>query len=134
MSRLMRAAAGLVLVWVAVAGAGCAAKLNDERSFSLPEGSEPDKLLILNAQPSDQTIKVAVTASEPVDVYVFLTKDVAEPRDVAAGDRAKKALASKTGVTQDTLTAAVPAKQEYKVLIGLSEKSKKAEGKVKITN
>ena len=124
----------LMLSLGALTFVGCGAKkLNEEKSFNLTPG-ERDKIYLFDAQSSEQTIKVAVTSSEAVDLFVFLKNDVADGAALDDNDRKKKALASKIGVTSDTLTAKVPAKQEYSLLVSLSLKSKKADGKVKITN
>lgn len=119
---------------LAVGLSGCADKLKYDQSFSLVQSGESEKLLSPPMQSSAQTIKVQVTANEPVDVYIFLNKDVAQPLDLKAADRAAKATSSKVGVTTDTLSVSIPAKTEYSVLIALSSKTKKAEVTVKLTN
>ena len=123
----------VLLSLVVFAFIGCNAKLNQEKSFSLTP-SEQDKVYIFDAQSSEQTVNIAVTSSEAVDLFVFLKKDVAEPAAVEGHEREKKAFAKKLGAISDTLTVKVPAKQEYSLVVSLSTKSKKADGKVKITN
>ena len=123
----------LLLMLGAVALIGCGAKLNEEKAFNLLP-TDRDKIYLFDAQSSGQTLKAVVTSSEPVDLFVFLKKDVADPAGIDDAERKKKAITSKLGTTSDTLTVKVPAKQEYSLLVSLSLKSKKADGKVKITN
>jgi galactose mutarotase-like enzyme len=132
-SRVYRA--GLVVVVVSLAGCG-PARLKEDRSFTLPDAGtgDRDKVFQLKAQKSEQMIKVEVTATEPVDVYVILTKDAENPADLSEADREKKATASRKGVTGETVTAKVPANQASQVLIALGGKSKKADVTVKMTN
>ena len=123
----------LLLPFAAFAFIGCNAKLNEEKSFNLTPSAR-DKIYLFDAQSAEQTIKVNVTSSEAVDVFVFLKKDAPDPAGLDDADLKKKALASKLGAVNDTLIVKVPAKQDYSLVVSLSTKSKKADGKVKLTN
>ena len=125
---LMAAALGCLTL------AGCANKLDSKHAFTLPQGGDPDKALVMEAQTSAQTVKVDVTATEPVDVYVIPSKAATDPRDLSAADREAKALGSKKGVTKDLLTVKVPAKEAYQVLVSLADKAKKSDVTVRLTN
>ena len=123
----------LTLSFAAFAFIGCNAKLNEEKPFNLTPSAR-DKIYLFDAQSAEQTIKVSVTSSEAVDVFVFLKKDAPDPAGLDDAELRKKALASKLGTTSDTITVKVPAKQDYSLVVSLSMKSKKADGKVKLTN
>jgi hypothetical protein len=115
--------------------AGCGSKLNTEKTFALPaEGGDRSALFNLPKHSSEQTVTAAVTSDAAVDVYVFAAKDVSEPRDLTPEERGKKAVLTKTGVTQETIAIKVPAKEEYLVLVALPRNAMKASGKVKFTN
>jgi hypothetical protein len=122
-------------VLVAVCGlVGCkAAKLNEDKAFTLSPSAD-EYLLELVPQKGDQTVSAAVTATEPVDVYVVLKSAAADPRDLKAGDREKKAVAFKKGVKAETLTAKIPAGEGASVLVALPAAGKKADVTVKLTN
>ena len=114
---------------------GCASKLNTEKAFTLPaEGGDRGVVFNLPTQSSEQTVKAEITSDVAVDVYVYAAKDVAEPRDLMPDERGAKAILSKIGVTQETLTIKVPAKEEYRLLVGMPRNTMKASGKVKFTN
>ncbi len=116
-----------------IALVGCRAdKLNETRDFTLSQEGL-DRLIEMPAQKYEQTLSVTVSATEPVDVYIFL-KSAGDLRDATAADRAKKALASKTGTQSDTLTAKIPANDAPNVLVLLGEKSKKSSVSVKLAN
>ena len=123
----------LMLSFAVIAIAGCNAKLNEEKSFNLT-ASDRDKLYQFDAQSSEQSITMKVTSSDAVDLFVYLKKDVPDPVGLDDADRKKKALSSKLGVTSDTLVVKVPPKQEYSLVVALGIKSKKADGKIKLTN
>lgn len=122
-----------MLSLTAFAIAGCNARLNEEKSFNLTP-SDRDKTYQFDAQSAEQTVTMKVTSSEAVDLFVFLKKDVPDASTLDDADRKKKAMSSKLGVTSDTLVVKVPAKQEYSLVVALGIKSKKADGKVKLTN
>lgn len=125
----------VMVVIVALVSAGCAAKLNTEKAFTLPAaGGDRGVVFNLPTQSSEQTVTAVITSDVAVDVYVYAAKDVPEPRDLTPEERGKKALLAKTGVTQETLAIKVPAKEEYRVLVGLPRNTMQASGKVKFTN
>lgn len=118
-----------------IALSGCTDKLKYDQKFSLAQiGGEPEKVLSPPKQSSAQTVKIQVTASEPVDVFVFLTKDVPQPLDLKDAERPTKATGSKTGVTSETLSVSIPANTDYAVMIALPKKTKKADVTVTMTN
>ncbi len=123
------------VVLVLVCGlVGCkAAKLNEDKSFSLSSAAD-EYLLELIPQKAEQTVSAAVTATEPVDVYVVLKSAAADPRDLKPADREKKAVAFKKGVKAETLTAKIPANEASAVLVVLGSGSKKSDVTVKLTN
>lgn len=127
---------GFMTVAVAViVTAGCTSKLNTEKAFTLPaEGGDRSVVFNLPKQSSEQTVTAVITSDVAVDVYVYSAKDVTEPRDLSPEERGAKALLSKTGVTQETLSINVPASEDYRVLVGLPRNTMKATGKVKFTN
>jgi len=126
--------------WVAfavaiVVSAGCTGKLNTEKSFTLPaERGERGVVFHLPTIASEQTVTVAITSDVAVDMFIYAGKDVPEPRDLSPEERGKKALQSKTGITQESLAVKVPAKEEYSVFVVLPHNTMKATGKVKFTN
>lgn len=124
----------ILTVCGALALAGCASRLDSRHTFHLPDAGDTDKLIQPPTQKSAQSVKIEVTASEPVDVYVIPTKAADDPRDLSAADRAAKSLGSKQGVTKDTLTAQVPANEAYQVLVALGKNSKKADVTLRLTN
>ncbi len=126
-------AGGWLVVASAVLVAGCADKLQYESKFALPEGTNVAKVMTLQPQSVEQTLKVEVSADKPVDVYVMPAKEVS---DDALPEKSweAKALAFKHGVTAETLTAKVPPKEGTKVVVTPSAGTDKTQGTVKITN
>jgi hypothetical protein len=116
---------------VLAAAAGCADKLRYERTFTLPEDGARSRELKLPPQSVAQTVRIAVTADQPVDVYVLPEKDL---QRLDAKDWGSKAIASKQGVTAETLTADIPAEQETAVVVTLGSGTAKAQVTVKMTN
>jgi hypothetical protein len=113
---------------------GCSAKLNIEKTFSLPEGTDPDKLLLFDPQSREQSITVTVDASDSVNVGVFLKSVTADLRELSEPEREKKAAIFKKGIKQETLTVKIPANAEYTVLVSLAPKVAKSSGKITVKN
>lgn len=114
----MRSAAYLFFL-VAFAVTGCQ-KVNLQKTVEL---SPLDVVapFIVDAPSSNQSIAVVVSSSAaPVDVFVVLEKDRdAAEKALANGGTPKDALASQLKVKNETtLTATVPAKNAYAVIVG----------------
>ncbi|MGL6075337.1 MAG: hypothetical protein ACRC8S_14370 [Fimbriiglobus sp.] len=125
----------LVMALLVLSFCGCsAAKLNIEKTFSLPDGSDPDKLLLFEAQSKEQTITIKVEASDEINVGVYLKSQAAEPRDLSVADRETKAAAFKKGTKAETFTVKIPANTEYTVMLSLAAKVAKSSGKVTVKN
>jgi hypothetical protein len=120
---------------VLVLMAGCA-KLDAEKSATLEGGSY--KAFSIEPPKSEQKVSVAVTSTgAPIDAYLVLEGDsnaalkVAE--DIMRGNKLPASVVdSKQKITEGTLSATVPAKKGYSILL-LNSSSKTAELKVKIT-
>jgi hypothetical protein len=126
-----RASVCVVLLCLA---AGCADKLSLSSSFTLPDGGHPTKVFDLPAQPAEQTIKVEVTSDKPVDVFVMPAADAPNLDGLPSKEWQAKSATFKEGVTNETLTAKVPAKQATKVVVTPSAKTHKANVTVKLAN
>jgi hypothetical protein len=119
---------------------GCQAKLTVSKSFTLPGDDGIVQIWEMPAQPSVQSIKVAVTVkSGPnVDVFVANASDIGEeihgsPKEKKAWE--EKGFGFKRDVKSETVTVKVPANVKYKVLIMQVDEAKgKSELEVKITN
>jgi hypothetical protein len=124
------------VAWVGLAFlvAGCADKLRTESAFTLPDGGNTTKVFDLPAQSAEQTLKVEVTSDRPVDVFVMPAKDAPDLDGLPTKEWQAKSVTFKEGVTNETLTAKVPAKQATKVVVTPSAKSQKAQVKVKLSN
>jgi len=122
--------------WVALAFlvAGCADKLRTESAFTLPDGGFTTKVFDLPAQSGEQTIKVGVTSDRPVDVFVMPAKDAPNLDGLPTKEWQTKSVSFQEGVTNETLTAKIPAKQATKVVITPSAKSQKVSVTVKLSN
>ena len=114
--------------------AGCADKLNTTSSFTLPDGGNTTKVFDLPAQSAEQTIRVEVTSDKPVDVFVMSAADAPNLDGLPSKEWQAKSVTFKEGVTSDTLTAKVPAKQATKVVVTPSAKTQKANVTVKLSN
>ncbi|HET6574955.1 MAG TPA: hypothetical protein VFG68_15220 [Fimbriiglobus sp.] len=121
-------------VVLALLAAGCANKLDTTSSFTLPEGGNATKIFDLPAQSAEETIKVQVTSDKPVDVFVMLAQDAPNLDGLPSKEWQTKSVTFKEGVTSDTLTAKVPAKQATKVVVTPSAKTQKANIKVRLSN
>ena len=110
--------------------AGCTAKLDHTKEFTVPPFGETH--WILDAQSKPQKIKIEVQSDQDLDVFV-LSPDMADKfQDLKPGEAEKAAIAHKKGVKAETVTADIPAKTAYSVLVGNPKKT--ATGKVHITN
>jgi hypothetical protein len=127
---------GRMVGWALLAflSAGCADKLRTESAFTLPEGGKVTKVFDLPAQRAEQTLKVEVTSDRPVDVFVMSAAEAPDLDGLASKEWQTKSMTFKEGVTNDTLTAKVPAKQATKVVVTPSAKTQKAQVKVKLSN
>lgn len=128
---MSRAGAWVVL---ALLVAGCADKLRTESAFTLPDGGNTTKVFDLPAQSAEQTLKVEVTSDRPVDVFVMPAKDAPDLDGLPTKEWQTKSVTFKEGVTNETLTAKVPAKQATKVVVTPSAKTQKAQVTVKLSN
>lgn len=126
-----RASLCVVLSFLA---AGCANRLRTESAFTLPDGGNTTKVFDLPAQSAEQTIKVEVTSDKPVDVFVMPAQGAPNLDGLPSKEWQAKSTAFKEGVTSDTLTAKVPAKQATKVVVTPSAKTQKATVTVKLSN
>lgn len=97
--------------------AGCS-KVHEERQFTLEPAAA--KMLEVTAPVSQQKVKITMTADNPVNIYLVLTKDVFvklgedfDPETMKTG-----ILASEKKVTSATLTATIPAKEAYRIYCG----------------
>lgn len=128
---MSRAGVWVVLVLLA---AGCADKLRTESAFVLSDGGNTTKVFDLPAQPAEQTIKVEVASDRPVDVFVMPAKDAPNLDGLPTKEWQTKSQTFKEGVTNETLTAKVPAKQATKVVVTPSARTRKANVTVKLSN
>ena len=134
MHRTIRLASLLGILAFAAAGCG-PAKLRSEHTFTVPSGDEVAKIVNLTAQSVEQTVRVEVTADRPVDVFVILAKDL--PKDNADYTTQKlepKAVAVKKDATQEVLTATIPAKNDWHVIVMAGAKTLRATGTLKLSN
>jgi hypothetical protein len=134
MGGAIRAGVWAVVALVAAGGCGRADKLRYEKSFALPEEGAFAKVLNLPPQSAAQTVRIEVSADQPVDVFVMAAKDAPDLEKLTAGEWESKSLTFKRAVTGETLTANIPAKQETAVVVSLGAKTVKAQVKVKMTN
>jgi hypothetical protein len=96
--------------------AGCS-KVHEQRAFTLsPLGGNS---LQISAPVSEQKVKVAVTSDLPVDVWIFLEKDVPENRknDPEPEKMTSGVLAKEKNAKDATLTATVPGKEAYRIYV-----------------
>jgi hypothetical protein len=107
----------LIPVLAVVVLAGCS-KIHEQRSFTL-EGHGGNTLSI-SPPVSDQKVQVAVTADQPVDVWVLLEKDVPPGnKDFFDPDAKMKSgiLASEKKTREATLQATIPGKEGYQIYV-----------------
>ena len=118
----------LIPLLVVFALAGCS-KIHEQRSFSVdPHGSHT---LEVSAPVSQQTVKVAVTSDEPVNVWVLLSKNVPEGKDDFDPESLQEGVITKEKNTKDaTLTATIPAKEKFVIFVNGA--TKKANVTVKV--
>jgi len=124
----IRLAPVVFLAIVSLALTGCAAKLNESRSYTLqPELGEG---FFLSAQQKPQKITVEFTADGEVTVLLFKADD-AKSDEAALMTDEKKALGFKTGKS-GSFTADVPENTQTRLVIRGASKTTKVD--VKVTN
>jgi hypothetical protein len=114
---------------------GCS-KLDAEKSATLEGGSF--KAFSIDPPKSEQKVSVAVTSTgAPVDAYIVLEGDsnvalkIAE--DMMRGMKPPASVVeSKPKITEGTLSATIPAKKGYSILL-INSSSKSTDVKIKIT-
>ena len=100
---------------------GCS-KIHEERSFTVEAGGSHS--LQITAPLSEQKVKVVMTSTEPVNVYVLLDKHVPEGKDDFDADALKEGVLAKEKAKKEaTLTATIPAKEKYRVYVNGAAKS-----------
>jgi hypothetical protein len=118
------------LVFLALTVAGCRS-LKDETDFEITLAKEHSREI--DPIKKEQKIKVEVTSSAPVSVYIYLKPDQdAVNKDVLAKRPVAKALASKEKVETASLEATIPA--DATAVVTVYSLGKAAKGKLKITN
>jgi hypothetical protein len=110
---------------------GCANKLNVEKAYEIAQTDR--QIITLEPQSREQTVTAAVTADQPVDVFV-LPASAGDPATIEAKSLKGKASASSEGVTTGTFKFAVPAKQETNIVVTPSAKTNRAKVTIKLTN
>ena len=129
-----------LMIGIAFAVAGCQAKLTVSKTFTLPSDDDVSGTWEMPAQPSAQSIKVAVNVrSGPiVDVFVVNASDIGKEVANTPSERKKweeKGYGFKRNVKSETVTVNVPANVKYKVhIMQVEEAMGKSEVEVKITN
>ena len=122
--------ARLIPLIAVFAMAGCS-KIHEERSFTLEAGPDNSHSLDITAPVSQQTVKVALTSDEPVNVYVLLVKNVPEGKtDFDPETMTEGVLAKEKNTKSATVTATVPAKEKYRIFVNGA--NKKANVTVKV--
>jgi hypothetical protein len=97
--------------------AGCS-KIHETRPFTMEPLSS--NTLSITAPLSEQKIKVAVTADQPVNVWILLEKDIPTgSKDDFDPDKAMKSgvLAKETNTKDATLNATIPAKEKFQIYV-----------------
>ena len=121
-----------ILAIACVIFAGCQ-KINLEKTVDL-DTQEAKAPFIVDGPARDQDVTVTVTPEKgtPVDVYVVLEKDSAAAlADMTSQRPPMNTLASRTKIDGEAkLTAKVPAKNAYAVIVGNANKNTKAGIKV----
>ena len=106
-----------VAVYAVLLLAGCS-KIHETRSFTLD--SFAGNTLSISAPLSEQKVKVAVTADQPVNVWILLEKDLPPGgKDDFDPDKTMKSgiLASEKNTKDVTLNATIPAKEKYQIYV-----------------
>lgn len=98
---------------------GCQ-KVAVDKQYTLNPGEV--KTMIVDGPTRDQDVTVTITATSPIDVYIASEKDVNEANDKISAP--KQSLGSKKGIEKDTVTAKVPAKTAYGVVLLATGKTK----------
>jgi len=122
---------GLLALSLLVA-VGCQ-RLNVEKDIHVSPGEVQD--VIIDAPRSEQKIKVDVTSTAPIDVYVILSSDQQVVKDKLLGNRSpdpSKLLANQQKAENASLDATIPAKNEFRILLAGAKKP--ADVKVKVTS
>jgi hypothetical protein len=111
---------------------GCGApKLNEERKFDVDFGGTTYDLPKVKAE---QKVTVEATSTtEPIDVYVFLTKNKATVDKAVLRNTQDGVIAGKEKQQSVSLEATIPANEEWSVLVKASG-MKNAAGTVKMKN
>ncbi|HKA06991.1 MAG TPA: hypothetical protein VKD71_07010 [Gemmataceae bacterium] len=105
----------LIPLLAVFAVAGCS-KIHEQRSFTVDPGGA--HTLEVSAPVSQQTVKVAVTSDEPVNVWVLLSKNVPEGKDDFDPEALKEGVIAQEKNTKDaTLTATIPAKEKFVIFV-----------------
>lgn len=121
----------MTVVGVALVAAGCANKLDIERSYDIDLGERPT--LILPPQSVDQAVTAAVTSDHPVSVYV-IPSPLGDIQNADEKQLKARATANSENMTTGRFQFRVPANQETNVVFTAGAKTKKAKVTVKLTN
>jgi hypothetical protein len=129
----MRSFAKSVLVVLALSllGAVGCQRLNEERDLRVTAGDV--KLVSIDGPRSEQKVKVEVTSSAPVDVYVVLCSEPGAEDKLLENRRPdpSQVLASQQQVETASLDATVPAKNKFCIVFKGAKKA--ADVKLKVT-
>lgn len=114
--------------------AGCRKPvLNEDRQFDLSQGT-PSFTFTVEPIKQAQTIKVQVSADEPVTVVVGLKKDEeALINDIMRSKFSDKALAKEAKTKEASLQAAIPANEAAAVIVS-REANKATKVRLKVAN
>jgi hypothetical protein len=106
----------LIPLTAVLALAGCS-KIHEQRSFTLDVGESQN--LKISAPLSEQKVKVAVTSDQPVGVWIVLEKAVPGGKDDVDPETLKDGVLAQEKATKDaTLSATVPGKEAYRIIVG----------------
>ena len=116
-----------VCLFALLSMAGCQ-KLEVEKTYKM----SPGQIQIMEIDPPkrDQDVSVAITATGPLDVYIAKDTDAREANEKIAAP--KNPLGAKQGIEKDTVTAKVPAKTGYGIVL-LNAKKKDTDVTLKLT-
>lgn len=106
---------------------GCS-KLHEQRSFTVDAGGNHS--LQISAPVSSQTVTVALTSDQPVNVWVVLEKAVGGKEEFDPETLKEGVLAKEKNTKEATVTATVPAKEAFRIYVNGA--TKKASVSVKI--
>jgi hypothetical protein len=121
-----------LLMMALIVAVGCQ-KLNVKRTIHINPGDVQD--VIIDGPRSEQKINVGITSSAPIDVYVILSaEEQAVKSKLLAGQKPddSKVLDKALKVDSANLTATIPAKNEFRIM--LTGAKKPADVDVKITS